>query len=142
MESLTIGKLAKAAGVPTDTVRFYERARLLRLPPRSASGYRRYAAADVERLAFIRRAKSIGFSLEEIRELLRLNDSRGSRARVRQLAQHRLDEVELRLKDLDAIRTTLRHLLGRCHGDGPLEGCPIIDAVLAVPPMRRTRRSS
>jgi DNA-binding transcriptional MerR regulator len=84
VSTLTIGKLASAADVGVDTVRFYERAGLLKKPPRSASGYRLYDAADAVRLRFIRRSKALGFSLDEIVELLKLNDGggRGSAVRV------------------------------------------------------------
>ena len=130
MSTLTIGKLANAAGVGIDTVRFYERAGLLNRPQRTASGYRLYAGSDVARLRFIRRAKGLGFSLEEIAELLRLNDGGGRRAAVRALAGQRLAEIEQKLSELSRMRNTLRHLILHCRGDGPLAGCPIIDAVL------------
>ena len=144
MSTLTIGKLANAAGVGIDTVRFYERAGLLNRPQRTASGYRLYAGSDVARLRFIRRAKALGFSLEEIGELLRLNDGGGRRAAVRALAGQRLAEIEQRLGELSRMRDTLRHLIHRCRGDGPLASCPIIDAVLlgerSAGPAPRVRR--
>jgi MerR family copper efflux transcriptional regulator len=130
MSTLTIGKLAHAAGVRIDTVRFYERAGLLNKPQRTASGYRLYAPSDVARLRFIRRAKALGFSLEEIAQLLRLNDGGGRRGAVRALAGKRLAEIEQKLTELSRMRDTLRHLVQQCRGDGPLAGCPIIDAVL------------
>ena len=130
MSTLTIGKLANAAGVGIDTVRFYERAGLLNRPQRTASGYRLYIGSDVARLRFIRRAKALGFSLEEIAELLRLNDGGGRRAAVRALAGQRLAEIEQKLTELSRMRDTLRHVVFQCRGDGPLAGCPIIDAVL------------
>jgi MerR family copper efflux transcriptional regulator len=146
MRPLTIGKLANAAGVGIDTVRFYERAGLLNPPRRTASGYRLYAASDVARLCFIRRAKALGFSLEEIAELLCLNDGGGRRSAVRALAGRRLAEIEQKLTELSRMRDTLRHLVHQCRGDGPLAGCPIIDAVVdgaTNPGMdRRTRRSA
>ena len=131
MQMLTIGKLAAAAGVGVDTVRFYERAGLLKKPVRTPSGYRMYAASDSARLRFVRRAKALGFSLEEVGELLRLNDGRGTRLSVRTLTERRLAQIEQRLAELQRMRKTLRHLLHDCHGDGPLAGCPIIEAVLA-----------
>ena len=130
MSTLTIGKVADAAGVGIDTVRFYERAGLLNKPRRTASGYRLYAAADVGRLRFIRRAKTLGFSLDDIAELLRLNDGGGRRGAVRALASRRLAEIEQKLTELSRMRDTLRHVVFQCRGDGPLAGCPIIDAVL------------
>ncbi len=146
MGTLTIGKLADAAEVGIDTVRFYERAGLLRKPQRTAAGYRLYAETDAVRLRFIRRAKALGFSLEEILELLRLNDGGGRRGAVRALAEQRLSQIEQKLAELSRMRDTLRHLVHQCHGDGPLAGCPIIEAVLpakmheAMP--RRIRRTA
>jgi Hg(II)-responsive transcriptional regulator len=131
MTTLTIGKLAAAAGVGIDTVRFYERAGLLKKASRTPSGYRKYAPGDAARLRFVRRAKALGFSLEEVGELLRLNDGGGRRKAVRAVAAQRLAEIEQRLAELQRMRKTLRHLLHECHGDGPLEGCPIIDAVVS-----------
>ena len=130
MGRLTIGKLAAAAEVGIDTVRFYERTGLLKRPQRTPSGYRLYVESDAARLRFIRRAKALGFSLQEVAELLRLNDGGGRRGAVRALVGRRLKEIEQKLADLGRMRDTLRTLIGRCHGDGPLTGCPIIEAVL------------
>jgi len=146
MSALTIGRLASAADVGIDTVRFYERAGLLKKPPRTAAGYRLYAEADATRLRFIRRAKALGFSLEEIRELLRLNDGGGRRGAVRAIAAQRLAEIEQKLTELTRMRNTLSLLVEQCHGSGALAGCPIIEAVLhgetdaaaATRPARRT----
>ena len=146
MGTLTIGKLANAADVGIDTVRFYERAGLLKKPQRTAAGYRLYAESDAVRLRFIRRAKSLGFSLEEIAELLRLNDGGGRRGAVRALAEQRLSEIEQKLAELTRMRNTLRHLVRQCLGDGPLAGCPIIETVLPVgtkaPTGQRFRRTA
>jgi len=142
--TLTIGRLAHAAEVGIDTVRFYERAGLLKKPQRTAAGYRLYAESDAGRLRFIRRAKALGFSLKEIAELLRLNDGGGRRGAVRALAERRLAEIERKLTQLSRMRETLRDLVHQCHGDGPLAGCPIIEAVLpvetAAPAGRRIKR--
>ena len=127
---ITIGKLASAAEVGVDTIRFYERAGLLKKPARSASGYRLYGAADAARLRFIRRAKALGFSLDEIVELLKLNDGGGRRSAVRALAEKRLAEIEQKLVDFGRMRDTLRGLVHKCHGEGSLEGCPIIETML------------
>jgi Hg(II)-responsive transcriptional regulator len=143
---LTIGKLASAAEVGIDTVRFYERAGLLKRPQRTPAGYRLYAESDAARLRFIRRAKVLGFSLEEIGELLRLNDGGGRRSAVRALAERRLREIEQKLSELGRMRDTLRHLVHECHGDGSIAGCPIIEAVLPrrakAEPGLRIRRSA
>ena len=130
MTAITIGKLARAAGVGIDTVRFYERAGLLNKPQRTASGYRLYDASAAARLHFVRRAKALGFTLEEIGGLLALNDGGGKRSSVRALAERRLAEIEQRLAELTGMRDTLRHLVHECRSDGPLAGCPIIDAVV------------
>lgn len=139
MDRLTIGKLAEAGGVGIDTVRFYERTGLIRKPARSAAGYRLYAAEEIRRLRFIRRAKALGFSLEDITELLHLNDGQGSRASVRALARQRLDEIERKLRELQALQQSLRTLVQHCDGKGGLAGCPIIEAVLEpAPPIPQT----
>ncbi|MBV8910239.1 MAG: MerR family DNA-binding protein [Gammaproteobacteria bacterium] len=130
MQKLTIGKMASAAEVGIDTVRFYERGGLLKRPQRTPAGYRLYDKTDLARLRFIRRAKALGFSLEEIAELLRLNDGGGRRSAVRALAEQRLREIEQKVSELGRMRDTLRHLVQKCHGDGSIAGCPIIEAVL------------
>jgi len=140
MGTLTIGKLAQAAEVGIDTVRFYERAGLLKKPPRTAAGYRLYAESDALRLRFIRRAKTLGFSLEQIAELLRLNDGGGRRGAVRALAEQRLAEIEHKLVELSRMRDTLRELVRQCHGDGSLAGCPFIEAVLPMKDKAATTR--
>ena len=140
MGALTIGKLAHAAAVRVDTVRFYERAGLLKKPQRTAAGYRLYAKLDAARLRFIRRAKALGFSLDEIAELLRLNDGGGRRSALRALAEQRLAEIEQKLGELSRMRETLRHLVHQSHGDGPLAGCPIIEAVLPAQTNSKTTR--
>jgi MerR family copper efflux transcriptional regulator len=127
---ITIGKLARAAGVGIDTVRFYERTRLLPRAARTASGYRSYQPADVNRLRFIRRAKALGFSLDEVRDLLALNDGRGSRADVKKLAERRLEAIDEAIRDLTRIRGSLAGLVRHCSGHGSVRGCPIIEAVV------------
>ncbi len=129
--NLTIGRLAQQAGVGIDTVRFYERAGLLPRPLRTAAGYRTYVAADVDRLRFIRRGKALGFSLEEIAELLLLHAGKGRRADVKRLAERRLADLNRKIHELSVIRDSLAHYAKRCSGQGPVAGCPIIEAVLA-----------
>lgn len=131
METLTIGKLAKQSGVAIDTVRFYEREGLLPRATRTHSGYRLYSAADIDRLRFIRRAKGLGFSLDEIGELLHLNAAKGSRASVKKLAQQRLSDLNQKIAEMTVIRDTLAALVHQCNGEGSLKGCPIIESVLA-----------
>lgn len=133
MGTHTIGRAAKAAGVGIDTVRYYERQGLLGRAPRTASGYRLYAPADVARLQFIRKAKALGFTLEDIAELLRLQDGGGRREQVRARAKARVEELDQRIRALTAIRDALASLERQCCGNGPLAGCPIIEGVQAIP---------
>ena len=128
--TMTIGALARAAGVGIDTVRFYEREGLLPAPTRRASGYREYLPASASRLRFIRRAKELGFSLDEIRELLALSADRERGVRgVRQRAETRLAEVERRLRELRRVQRGLKLLIDACPGHGPLDTCPILAAL-------------
>jgi len=127
--TLTIGKLAKQADVGIDTIRFYERRGLLPQPQRTASGYRLYSDATVERLQFIRRAKSLGFSLEEITALLKLQDKGGPKARVKALTTRKLEQIETKIDDLTKMRDVLRELNQECSGAGDIAGCPIIEAL-------------
>ena len=126
---VTIGKAAAWAGVSVDTVRFYERTGLLPRPPRSASRYRLYDKEMVARLRFIVRAKALGFSLEDIRALLFLNDGGGTRQAVRTIAQKRLAEVSRRIEVLAQLRDRLAHQLRDCDSDGPITSCPLIAAL-------------
>ncbi len=129
---MRIGALATQAGVSIDTVRYYERAGLLSPPSRTAAGYRIYPADTVGRLRFIRRAKDLGFSLEEIRDLLTLSDRRDSGvAAVRRIASHRLADVEARLGELTALRDGLKQLVDACPGHGDPSACPILNAFMS-----------
>ena len=126
---LTIGRLAKRAGVGIDTVRFYERRGLLPRPERTPAGYRLYPATIVDRIRFIRRAKDLGFSLDEIDALLDLQDHGGQKATVKALTQRKLAEIDARIEDLSRMRDVLKALDRRCSGHGDVDGCPIIDAL-------------
>lgn len=145
----TIGKAARAANLSIDTVRFYERSGLLKPPPRTASGYRLYRQEDIDRLRFIHRAKALGFTLEEIAQLLRLNDGTGRRRDVKAVAAQRLTELDRKLAELTRIRHALAHLVQACNAEGPLAGCPIIAALIgdastdtvSSTPARRRRRT-
>lgn len=131
---MKIGELARQADVGIDTVRYYEREGLLPVPDREASGYRSYRRGDVARLRFIRRAKGLGFSLGEIRELLILSDHRDSdMAGLNAAAREKLADVEDRLAELERMRDGLRTLVASCPGQGALEQCPILDALAKDP---------
>ncbi len=125
----TIGRLAKQAGVGIDTVRFYERRGLLPEPERTASGYRVYGEDIAARILFIRRAKRLGFTLDEIATLLRLQDRGGKKAEVRALTNNKLQEINAKISDLQRIRTVLQELSESCSGKGNVDGCPIIEAI-------------
>ncbi|MCA9630402.1 MAG: MerR family DNA-binding protein [Myxococcales bacterium] len=128
--ALTIGKLANAAGVGVETIRFYEREGLLPKPPRKRSGYRQYPPDAVARVMFIRRAKELGFTLKEITELLELRvDPDKSCADVRALAKAKIVDVEQKMADLARIKGALEKLAKACRGKGPTSECPILDAI-------------
>ncbi len=125
---LTIGRLARRAGVGAETVRFYEREKLLPEPARDpSSGYRIYSEQTVRRLRFIGRAKQLGFTLRETRELL---DQRAAGdttcAVVRAQARDKIDDVRRRIRDLQHIEQALLRLASACPGDGGPESCPIL----------------
>jgi Zn(II)-responsive transcriptional regulator len=126
--TLGIGALAERAGVAIDTVRYYERNGLLAPAARLVSGYRRYGVNELRRLRFIRRAKALGFTLDEVRELLELS-SGDDVARVKQAAQAKLADVEQRIVELERVRDGLRRLVTACPGHGRADQCPILNAL-------------
>lgn len=128
MESIGIGTLAKKAGVGIDTVRYYERAGLLSPRSRLASGYRRYSDLEIARLRFIRRAQGLGFTLNEVRELLALSAQKNV-ARVKRSAQTKLADVEARIAALQKVRKGLSTLIAACPGHGRTADCPILQAL-------------
>jgi MerR family copper efflux transcriptional regulator len=128
MNHLTIGPLARQAGVSVDAVRFYEREGVLPKAARTPSGYRVYPPDAVARLRFVRRAKALGFSLDEIAGLLTLSRRRDVAA-VRRAAESRLSEVERKLDELRRVRAGLRQLIKTCPGHGAPEDCPILNAL-------------
>jgi MerR family transcriptional regulator, copper efflux regulator len=130
MKPLTIGDVARRAGVGVETVRFYERQGLLEEPERRASGYRQYDEEAVAALRFIRRAKELGFTLKEIKGLLALRlDASATRTEVRQQARAKVADIEARIADLQRMRDALQGLIKQCHGDGSTAGCPILAAL-------------
>lgn len=130
MTGITIGQLARHADVGIETVRFYERRGLIEDPPRRRSGYRQYPPDTVDRLRFIRRAKELGFSLNEIGELLRLRSHPAeNREEVRAKAQAKIDDIDRRLADLTRIRETLSDLAEACDRGDETEDCPILIAL-------------
>jgi MerR family mercuric resistance operon transcriptional regulator len=134
--ALSIGTLAKTTGCAADTIRYYERAGLLPRPPRTEGGHRQYAEADRQRLRVIRRSRQLGFSLEEIRNLLALADRRAiDCAAVRGVAALHLEEIGRRVRELQAWRRTLGRLITACEREGG-PTCPILDALAGEPEPR------
>lgn len=127
---LPIGTVAKRAAVGIDTIRYYEREGLLPAPRRRASGYRDYDVITVERLRFIRRAKQLGFTLPEIRELLALSTDHQHGVRgVKHRAEIRLAEIEQRIGEIQRMRRGLKKLIADCPGHGDPGACPILGAL-------------
>lgn len=130
MERLTIGELAKQARVNRETVRYYERRRLLQRPPRSIAGYRVFSDDALKRLRFIRHAKMLGFSLEEIRELLALRiNSIDTCDRVRQRTQTKIADIDRKITALQQMRRVLSELVAACSRRRKTEGCPILGSL-------------
>jgi Cu(I)-responsive transcriptional regulator len=130
---MNIGELARATDTKAETIRYYERIGLLASPPRTAGNYRDYAAAHLSRLTFTRRARDLGFSIEQIRALLTLaDDSDQSCAAVDAIARAHLHEVERKTNDLAALRRELGSLIDQCR-HGTVAQCRIIEALAPVP---------
>jgi Hg(II)-responsive transcriptional regulator len=128
--TLTIGQVARRAGVRTDTVRFYERRGLIPAPARRASGYRDFPEDTVRRIRFIKRAQGLGFTLDEVEQLLRLRaSSRAHCADVLDIADHKMQLIEEKITDLQAMRRALRQLASACRGGKPVVECPIIESL-------------
>ena len=130
MESLKIGQVARLAEVGVETIRFYERRGLIEEPPRRASGYRQYPPQAVARMRFIRRAKELGFSLQEIKELLELRvDADATCADVKGRANAKILDIQHKIETLESMRAALDELVAACTGSGPLSECPILEAM-------------
>ncbi|TDU32441.1 MerR family transcriptional regulator [Panacagrimonas perspica] len=128
-ESMTIGRLARAAGVGIETIRYYQQRGLLPLPA-TVGAYRHYPVVLTERIRFIKRAQELGFSLDEISSLLRLEDG-ADRASIRKIATDRLQQIEQKLSDLRRMQKALKHLVSECEHTRADLPCPII-STLAV----------
>ena len=136
---MRIGELAARAGVNVQTIRFYERRKILQLPPRSTAGYRQYADSDLNDLCVIRRCKELGFTLKEIQQLLRLHRATASPPpngrrpkefrQIAELGRRRLEQIERKLRDLRSMRMELLTMLDRVDTVGMI-GCP------AIPPRK------
>jgi Hg(II)-responsive transcriptional regulator len=128
-----IGEAAEQAGVNVQTFRYYERRGLLPKPPRRTSGYREFPDDAVRIVRFIKRAQDLGFSLDDVEELLRLRRHSGrNRVRIRSLAERRIEHIEQKIAELERMRAALETLVHSCHAGTTLE-CPIIEALSEVP---------
>jgi MerR family mercuric resistance operon transcriptional regulator len=128
---LTIGKLAKQAGVTIETIRYYQRKGLLEEPRKPAMGYRQYPKQAISRIRFIKRAQQTGFTLKEILELLTLDS--GHCHDVKELAAAKLIQIDNQIQDLTRLRTVLQELVNRCASNEPGERCSLIDSLSQEP---------
>jgi MerR family copper efflux transcriptional regulator len=130
MESLTSGELAGRCGVNLQTLRYYEREGLLPEPPRTAAGYRTFPPDSVTRVQFIKHAQALGFTLEEVKELLALRvDPMTTCADVQKRAEAKVADIERKIKRLEAIKAALTELAAACSGEGPASSCSLLEAL-------------
>ena len=128
LDSLTIGALAEAAGVNVESIRFYQRKGLISEPDRPPGGIRRYGDAELARVRFIKAAQRLGFSLDEVSELLTLEDGTQC-GKARKLAEHKLHDVRAKLADLRHIESALDRLVVRCRSAKGSVKCPLISSL-------------
>lgn len=130
MTGLKIGEVAKRGGVNLETIRYYERERLLPKPPRLSSGYRMFPTDAVHRVRFIKRAQELGFSLSEIRELLSIQiDPKKECSDVKRLAKAKISDVNEKIRTLEAMKRILQGLTEMCPGRAPSSECPILESI-------------
>ena len=128
-QPMTIGALSQRTGCNIETIRYYERIGMIPKPPRTQGGHRLYAQEHLKRLVFIRRSRELGFSLEQIRELLRFADGgRYTCSRVRAITVEHLDDVRARMKDLKRLEKVLNTMASQCDR-GKVPDCPVIQAL-------------
>lgn len=127
-ETLTIGVLAEAAGVNVETIRFYQRKGLMQEPDRPLGGIRRYGEPDLARVRFIKSAQRLGFSLDEVADLLKLEDGTYCQ-QARDLGRKKLEDVRAKISDLKRIEVALADLIKRCSSTGTQVQCPLIDTL-------------
>jgi Hg(II)-responsive transcriptional regulator len=127
VEHLTIGRLARAAEVGIETIRYYQKLNLLPTPVPNGMAFRQYPLTLVKRIRFIKRSQDLGFTLSEIASLLSLEDG-NDRAAIRGIANVRLNDINKRIADLERMQSVLRHLILECEMTGQTKPCPIISA--------------
>jgi MerR family mercuric resistance operon transcriptional regulator len=140
-KAIQIGELSRQTGCTVETIRYYERIGLLPRPSRSAGRYRLYDSGDVRRLAFVRRARELGFTLDEIRALLVLSAADGGNtcSEVREVTAHHLADVRAKIADFRAMERVLSKAVRRCDA-GEVSGCPLIDTLTASAPLHLVAR--
>jgi len=127
MTAMKIGEIAKRSGVGIETIRYYEREGLLLEPERRPSGYRQYAESTVERLEYIRRAKELGFTLAEVRELLELSfTAHAGCDHIRQRAEAKVADIEEKIRSLQQMKRSLGKIVERCRAKNSSDDCPLV----------------
>ncbi|MEY2341035.1 heavy metal-responsive transcriptional regulator [Acidithiobacillus sp. IBUN Pt1247-S3] len=130
---VTIGRLAREAGLAAETLRYYERIGLIRPIQRTQSNYRLYDGEAESRLRFIRRAQNLGFSLAEVKELLDISSHpENDMAAVKEIAEGKIVDIEEKIADLQRMRTALQSVSERCPGHGSVDGCPILASLAGL----------
>jgi MerR family mercuric resistance operon transcriptional regulator len=133
---ISIGRLSARTGCKVETIRYYEKIGLIEPPTRSAGGYRQYDNGHVDRVAFIRRCRELGFSLARIEALLAMasDAANHTRAEVKQLVDQHVEDIDLKIKDLQKLSSALREIGKHCDGaPAPASDCPILDALSRAP---------
>jgi DNA-binding transcriptional MerR regulator len=126
MKAMKIGEVAKLSGTGIETIRFYEREGLLLEPERRPSGYRQYDESSVGRLDYIRRAKELGFTLAEIKELLELSFAHSNCEHIRQRAEGKISDIEGKIRSLQQMKRSLRKIVERCGTKDSTDDCPLV----------------
>ncbi len=127
---MRIGKLAKQVDITVEAIRFYEKSGLIEPPERNESGYRNYPEDTVQHVLFIKRAKELGFSLKEVRELMSLRYLPGTTCyEVKEQSLKKMQDIDRKVEDLLGIKKGLAKLISSCPGQGPLSECPIIESI-------------
>ena len=127
---LQIGEVAKKSHVGVETVRFYEREGLIALPKRNVSGYRQYSESVIKQIQFIQHAKTLGFSLKEIRELIKLKSTRDARCKsIKSTAKAKIADIQEKIDALKRMKTALEPLVAQCKSSDPISDCPILNAL-------------
>lgn len=126
MTAMKIGEVARRSGTGIETIRFYEREGLLPPPQRRPSGYRQYDEVTVERLDYIRRAKELGFTLAEVRDLLELSSAASTCSHVCRRVEAKIADIEGRIRSLQLMKRSLGKIVGRCRAKDAAEDCPLV----------------